>query len=61
MEKAPYSDIIELSGLPEDEAAQFLAKAFSARGRKIQNEDLEDLRFVLADLLQDLILATDEH
>lgn len=61
MEKAPFQQIIELSGLPESDAGRFLTEAFEKRGREIKNGDLEDLRFILADILQDLILATEEH
>lgn len=61
MEKAPFQQIIELSGLPESDAEHFLTEAFEKRGREIKNGDLEDLRFILADILQDLILATEEH
>ena len=61
MEKAPFQQVIELSGLPESEASDFLLQAFKQRGLKFEDGDLEDLRLVLADLLQDLILATEDH
>ncbi|MBX2995619.1 MAG: hypothetical protein KF681_12380 [Bdellovibrionaceae bacterium] len=61
MEKAPFKHIIELSGLPEGEASDFLDQAFQKCGLDFQDGNLDDLRSVLADLLQDLILATEEH
>ena len=61
MEKAPFQQVIELSGLPETEASDFLHQAFKKCGLSFQDGDLEDLRSVLADMLQDLILATEEH
>lgn len=61
MEKNLYDQIIELAGLPEQDANSFLEKSFHQYGKQIKNGDLDDLRFVLANILQDLILATEEH
>ena len=61
MDKAPIQKIIELSGLSQDRMNDFLTKAFNERGMDLESASLEDLRGVLADLLQDLILETNEH
>jgi hypothetical protein len=61
MEKAPIQEIIELSGMPQEGLSEFLANAFSARGLSLENASMDDLRAVLADLLQDLILQSEEH
>lgn len=61
MEKSPFKRIIELSGLPQDGATDFLNQAFTERGLSMEDADLEDLRGVLADILQDLILQCEEH
>lgn len=58
MEKSSLQQVIELSGLPQDGARDFLREAFVERGLTLENADLNDLRNVLADLLQDLILST---
>ena len=61
MEKAPVRQVIELSGLPQESANDFLMEAFAERGISWNGASLEDLRHVLADLLQDLILQSEEH
>lgn len=61
MEKTPLQKVIELSGLPQDGATDFLSEAFAARGVLFENAGLEDLRGLLAEMLQDLILQSEEH
>lgn len=61
MEKTPLKKVIELSGLPQDGATDFLSEAFAARGQSLENADLEDLRGLLEEMLQDLILQSEEH
>jgi len=56
MEKSSVQQVVELSGLPQNEATDFLSDAFAQRGLNLHEGNLEDLREVLADLLQDLIL-----
>ncbi len=48
--------IISLSGLPADEVSVWLKDAFKARQIDPSSATLDELRLVLADLLQDLIL-----
>lgn len=48
--------IIALSGLPTHEVSAWLKDAFKARQIDPTSATLDELRLVLADLLQDLIL-----
>ncbi len=60
MDQKTIQQVIALSGLPTDGADAFLQVAFEERGLELESANLEDLRLVLADLLQDFILNSEE-
>jgi hypothetical protein len=53
--------VIEASGLPEDFAKDKLEKLLFAGGFDPDQAGLEEIREVLSNLLQDLILATEDE
>lgn len=54
------NQVVSLSGLPEEQLEPWFVAQIEARGYDPYNLDLEQLREVMVDLLQDLILETDE-
>lgn len=59
MEKASVHQVVELSGLPQEPAFEFLAEEFAIRGKNLELATLDDLKDLLVDMLQDLIMETD--
>jgi hypothetical protein len=49
-------EVIELTGLPEDPLSKELEKLLSAAGLESENISLDDLREVLANYLNDVII-----
>jgi hypothetical protein len=52
--------VIENSGLPEDYAKDRLERLLQESGFDPKNSGIDEIREVLANLLQDLILETEE-
>lgn len=57
MDGNPLKKVISHSGLPDEAVEPWFVAQIEARGYNPQTLSLEELREVLADILQDLILA----
>ena len=56
--KELLQQIIALSGLPEDSAQREVEALALKRNKNIDNLTLDDVRYILAMYLQDVLLAT---
>lgn len=54
MEGSFVRDVIQLSGLPEDQVMAWLEKELEARGKSLADLDPEVLRDLLLDMIQEL-------
>lgn len=59
MEGSPLKQVVRLSGMPEDQIESWFAAQAESRGMNPYDLSLDDLREVLADILQDLILESE--
>lgn len=59
MEGSPLKQVIGLSGIPEEHIEPWFAAQVERRGKNPYDLTLDDLREVLADILQDLILESE--
>lgn len=53
--------LVTLAGLPENEASTWMSQALRERQIDPSNVSLDQIRDVLADLLQDLILSSESE
>lgn len=61
MEGSPLKQVVQLSGMPEDQIEPWFAAQIESRGKNPYDLSLDDLREVLADILQDLIIETSDE
>gem|GEM_PF-4467352 len=57
----PISELIEMTQLPEEPLGNWLSEEVKARGLDLEKIDIQDLRDLLADILQDLILSSESQ
>lgn len=57
MEGSFVRDVIQLSGLPEDQVMAWLEKELEARGKFLADLDPEVLRDLLMEMIQELTLT----
>lgn len=55
------NQVVSLSGLPEDQLEPWFKAQIESRGLNPYQLDLEQLREVMVDMLQDLILQTENE
>jgi len=58
MDGSPVKQVVQLSGIPEEQIEPWFAAQIESRGMNPYDLSLDDLREVLADILQDLIMET---
>lgn len=57
----PISELIEMTQLPEEPLGNWLSEEVKARGLDLEKIEIQDLRGLLADILQDLILSSESQ
>lgn len=61
MGKELFHTVIDATGLPQDPVAKELGTLLSQNGKSMENMTLEDLREVMAEYLQIVLLEAKEH
>lgn len=61
MDGNPLKQVVSLSGLPEEHVEPWFTAQIAARGYNTEELSLDQLREVLADILQDMILTHAEQ